>query len=394
MIEALVRIVTPSGMRLEYINDWISKDEGVVLNSQNGFSMCTNDNVHVRVGGWGSDTFKVERASAASMIRPVAVSNVQYDASDEDDAEPTEEEKGKDALGLGRKRKRAPSDATSMMELLTIVPERKLRKCMNSCLIPVVPVQVAFDQPRVQLFMPDSGADYVWIIPFHIESARRTIIDPYCFRPFSIENCCGAVTGLFDVNFRELNAIAANMFDAPAVKKKRKRSKRSCTIISMLGGTLTLCPERYQIDFRGARSVRLLKADIEGIVGQSIEDTMVGTYMMVLKGCLGVPVVTTSVDCYIAVRMTPWYKDAHWHNDVGEMIELSGIRWDKLFYDVPEALRSGKASACITRRGGVMLRIVYPPKTAWTPRAENDILAGGRRLMDQLLLAASGKEMS
>ena len=134
MIEALVRIVTPSGMRLEYINDWISKDEKVVLNSQNGFSMCTTDNVQVRVGGWGADTFKVERATAASMICPVAVSNVQYDASDEDDAEETP------TTGI-RKRKRAPSDAVvvienaaSMMELLTIVPERKRRKCMNSCL--------------------------------------------------------------------------------------------------------------------------------------------------------------------------------------------------------------------------------------------------------------------
>ena len=59
MIEALVRIVTPSGTRLEYINDWISKDENVVLNSQNGFSMCTTDNVRVRVGEWGADAFKV-----------------------------------------------------------------------------------------------------------------------------------------------------------------------------------------------------------------------------------------------------------------------------------------------------------------------------------------------
>ena len=393
MIEALVRIVTPSGTRLEYINDWISKDENVVLNSQNGFSMCTTDNVRVRVGEWGADAFKVERASAASMIRPVAVSNVQYDACDEDDAEetPTTEK---------RKRKRAAAtveNAASMMELLTIVPERKQRKCMNSCLIPAVAATVAADQPRVQLFMPDAGADSVWVIPFHME--RRTIIDPYCFRPFSIENCCGSVTGLFDVNFRELKAAAGDMFDAPSDlgkrgKKNRKRSKRSCTIISMLGGTLTLCPERYQIDFRGARSVRLLKADVEGMVGQPIEGRSVGTYMMVLKGCMGAPVVTTSVDCYIAARMTPWYKDAHWHNDVGEMIELSGIRWDKLFHSVPEALRLGKASACITRRGGVMLRLVFPPKTAWTPMTEDDILAGGRRLMDQLIMAVSGKEMS
>jgi hypothetical protein len=394
MIEALVRIVTSSGMRLEYINDWISKDESVVLNAQNGFCMCTSDNVHVRVGEWGSDTFRVERASAAGMICPVTVSNVQYDASDEEEAV----EVPKTVL---KKRKRAAVDslvvienASSMMELLTIVPERKRRKCMNSCLIPAVSAPVTSDVLRVQLFMPDSVADYVWIIPFRIENVRRTIIDPYCFRPFSIENCCGSVTGLFDVNFRELNAIAANMFDKTLDKKKRKRSKRSCTIIPMLGGTLTLCPDRYQIDFRGARSVRLLKADLEGMVGQPVDETKVGTYMMVLKGCLGAPVVTTSADCYIAVRMAPWYNDAHWHNDVGEMIELREIRWGKLFNEVPDALCSGKASACITRRGGVMLRIVFPPKTVWTPNAEDDILAGGRRLMDQLLLAVSGKEMS
>ena len=394
MIEALVRIATSSGMRLEYINNWISKDEGVFLNPQNGFTMCTSDNVLIRIGGWGSDKFMVERASAASMMRTVDVSNVQYDASDEEEEDPVPKT-------VSKKRKRVDTvvvvdSASSMMELLTIVPERKQRKCMNTCLIPETPASPVCEQSRVQLFMPDSGADYVWIIPFRIDAVRRTIIDPYCFRPFGIENCCGSVTGLFDVNFRDLSATAAAMFDNTVDKKKRKRSKRSCTIISMLGGTLTLCPERYQIDFRGARSVRLLKADVEGMIGQTIDETRVGTYMMVLKGCLGSPVVTTSADCYIAVRMEPWYIDAHWHNDVGEMVELRGIRWGKLFdnHSVPEALSLGKASACITRRGGVMLRIIFPPKTVWTAVAEADILTGGRRLMDQLVLAVSGKQMS
>jgi hypothetical protein len=89
------------------------------------------------------------------------------------------------------------------------------------------------------------------------------------------------------------------------------------------------------------------------------------------------------------------YHDAHWHNDVGEMIELRGIRWDELFnrHGVPAALSQGRSSACVTRRGGVMLRIVFPPKMVWTQEAETGILAGGARLMQQLTLAASGKQM-
>jgi hypothetical protein len=41
-----------------------------------------------------------------------------------------------------------------------------------------------------------------------------------------------------------------------------------------------------------------------------------------------------------------------------------------------------------------MLRIIFPPKTVWTTAAEADILTGARRLMDQLILAVSGKQMS
>jgi hypothetical protein len=299
MIEALVRISTPSGVRLEYINDWCSADESAVLNLENAFSMCTVDNVHIRVAGWGSDRFRVEQGSAASMLCPVVVSNIQYDASDEE-----EEEEGAPLLAP-RKRKRRPASVADAT-MLDVTPEKKQRKCMNSCLLPEQPTPRDTLPPCVQFFMPDSAADSVWIIPFSTDRARRMIIEPYCFRQFGIENSCGSVTGLFDVNFREISAIAAGMYDAAAQKKKRKRGARACTIISMLGGTLTLCPERYQIDFRGARGLRLLRSDLEGLIGQAVAADSVVSYMMVLKGCLGVPVVTTSTACYIATRMAPW----------------------------------------------------------------------------------------
>jgi hypothetical protein len=275
-----------------------------------------------------------------------------------------------------------------MMARLSIVAAKK-RKCMNRCLIPTVDKQSVADTAQyMQLFMPDADAEYVWIIPFRVDAACRTIIAPYPFRPFRIENCCGSVTGLFDTDFREIARTMAAVYGGVVTggKKTRKRSKRTCTVVSMLGGTITLCPERYQIDFRGARSIRLLKDDLEGIIGAPVAS--VGSYMMVLKGCLGMPVVTTSEDCYIARRMSTWCDGVKWHNDVGEMIELSGIRWASLF-NQPPAL--GKSSACITRRGGVMLRVIFPPKTVWSPEMEADVNAGAARLMEKLVVAASGK---
>jgi hypothetical protein len=132
--------------------------------------------------------------------------------------------------------------------------------------------------------------------------------------------------------------------------------------------------------------------------------------MMVLKGCLGVPVVTSSSDCYIANRMSTMYSDAiwcvffniHWapqhfltclnrHNDVGEMVELRGIRWAEF---LPTPLPPCTSSACITRRGGVMLRIIFPTKTVWTLSVEAQVVAAARRLMGMLVAAAAGARCS
>ena len=59
--------------------------------------------------------------------------------------------------------------------------------------------------------------------------------------------------------------------------------------------------------------------------------------------------------------------------------------------DAPTALCMGASSACITRRGGVMLRIIFPTKTVWTLSVEAEVIAAARRLMAALVAAVGAR---
>jgi hypothetical protein len=332
MLGALVRVGTRDGVRLEYVQAWVSRDDNVLLNAGNDFFVSTVDNVNVCIGGWCCNEFSMQSVDASC---PYVAIKTEVTA-----------------------RKAHATQGTK-------------RQCMASC--------------NIQVFLPDATVEYVWVIPFRSEDAnrRRMAIAPYPQRGFKVENCCGTVTGLFDVDFREIKRITQFAAARP----------RGCAVISTLGGTLTLCPNRYQVAFRGTRSLRLLGEDFFGLTGERLNDGNVKAYMMVLKGCLGVPVVTTSADCYIANRMRPWCAEVRWHNDVGEMVELRGIRWASLFAAAPPMLCMGKTSACITRRGGVMLRFAFPTNTLWTLAAETAVIAAAGLLMEKLSAAIRGKRL-
>ncbi len=191
-----------------------------------------------------------------------------------------------------------------------------------------------------------------------------------------------------------------------------------CDIVSTLGGTLSLCPERFQIDFRGTRSMRMLAADWASITHTPLQETNVSAYMVVLKGRLGaavmlngatepqpimlVPMVgdaaaDSSRECYIANRMRLWCTEIRRHTDVCETVELRGIRWDALFAHtrtIAAPLLAGLSSAYISRRGGVMMRLIFPRRTPWSIDLEDAVVADCNALLQILRAALGGSPIS
>ena len=416
---ALMRIGTRAGVRLEHLREWVCEDNDVVLGAHNGFSFRTSCGVSVRVGGWDAAACSVSPASAAHMLLG-ASSTLKYDGScsepehSSDAAAPSSTTpKKKRSFFLLIKKRRDLKATTAMVRRMAVSASaplnKKRRRCTNRCFMPPPPLGVKKaaaqkKQAHIEIFLQDAEEDvlYVWIISFpsHCLMGRMAILPhPYC--AFSVENCCGSCTGLFDVDFAEIKRMMA-------VRTKRA----GCDVISTLGGTLSLCPERFQIDFRGTRSMRLLAADWGVITRKPLQETSVSAYMLVLKGRLGAAILLNEeppvpppswpiVDagggcCYLVNRMQMWCAEVRRQDDVCATVELRGIRWDALFAHtrvIAAPLLKGSCSVYISRRGGVMMRLLFPARTPWSIALEDAVLSDCNALLQILRAAVGGRPM-
>lgn len=424
---ALVRIGTRYGVRLEQLPQWTCGEDHVVLSCSNGFCDTKRNGVQIRVGGWDAGACSVSyQVSAARMRRPLP-SALNYDGDHDDHNHPMDADNNNYSSDEETKQTNI-SITTTMLRRLTVASPKikkrkivkkkhssknKLRKNFRSKI--TIPrksmIQPQKCSKNIELFLTDAEADvfYIWIISFPHESFRRSSITPHPFSPFTIENCCGSCKGLFDLDFKILKAIAM---------PRQRRGITGGDIVSTLGGTLSLYPDRYQIGFRGTRSMRMLANDWLSITGIPLDQTNVTAYMLVLKGQMGASVLLNGTldptgeeyektnDCasimtrlpYIINRMQQWCIEARRNTDVCDSIELKGIQWASLLsasnVKVAEPLWMCNSSVSVTRRGGVMMRLIFPPETPWSAEMEDEVLSNCNNLLAVLCHAVSGKPMT
>lgn len=360
MTGALVRIGTRMGVRLEALCE-VPFEDDLLLSPGNSFCTRAADGTLVCVGGWDAESCRTHRGAAARE----PTSGLHYDASDDDTP--------------GTKVTKATvTKVTRLLRRLTVearlIEKRKRRRVGRPN------KHVAW-----HLFLTDAAMDvcYVWIIPFSCGAIRRMAVLPHPARPFTIENCCGSFKGLVDVDFRAL--------------KRMSYQRTIVDIVFMLGGTLFLLPERRQVDFRGVRTMQMLGADWRGATGKALDDCSITAYMVVLKGRLGLPLLPESD--YLMRRIEAWCGGATRRDDVYDCVELHDINWPALMDRVygrectSAALLSGRSSVYLSRRGGVMMRLLMPAETAWSEAAERGVLEDSNRLLDALRAALSGRRV-
>jgi hypothetical protein len=266
----------------------------------------------------------------------------------------------------------------------------------------------------LELDMPDEegghAVGYVWLMLLSPTPSNaggggggsRTDV-PHPGHAFRIENTCGACrTPHEPLNLRLLH---------------RLRTARGATgdLITTLSGTFAPCTNRVQVDFRGVRSIREMQSDWELVSGVPSVRTDVTLYMLVLKACLGLPVLLVDYGaipeglgeegegariaaegrgrCYLARRMAPWCEGFTQHVDVCQGIELLGIRWDRLVPTACAPLRLARSSAHVSRRGGVMLRLIFPRNTPWGVGEETAVVTDCNALLDVLRRALTGRSL-
>ena len=424
MKAALLRIGTPLGVRLEYFQFWPGCEE-VVLHPGNGFcAIATTQQQlhHVRVGCWDADQCSVAKVSAAKLLSPPISKTVSYDASG---SEPEDTcPKGYCTAMTTRKfhhhtkRRRllkpppkpqncsssssSSSCSCSASSAIGVSHKPKNKYCMIASSLrnkPPRPQPQGRNQRKViEIGLPDRECNvlYVWVLLFE----DHTRIAPHPQSEFRVENCCGACTSLFDLDFGHMKKLAT-----------AKRKGVTGDQIATLGGTFTLCAERYQVNFRGVRSMRDMESSWALISGrkkeEEEEESHVGIYLAVLKAQLGFSILLTAgldhgakldpdcatETCYIANKMRLFCSQTEAHSEVCDTIALKGIRWCSLLRkeEVAPQLLVSKSSLYLSKRGGVMLRLIFPKGTPWSLAAEESVLSTANLLLDVLRMALRGK---
>lgn len=241
------------------------------------------------------------------------------------------------------------------------------------------------DIVNVGLWMTDKNPDDILSINIEIFPPANLIL-PHPKKTFRIQNACGSCTTPYQLNLSCFKHLS---------KKKKKFS--ACESLSTVTATFVLCLNRCRVDFRGVRSIEAMSHDWKLVSGLDISEVSTSIYLLVMKGCIGRSLMLTSETCFLANATASWCTPSLHFDDLCDILELGDIDWDKIFArplnSASDATKKAKTQVIISRRGGVVIRMVFPKDTPWDILSERDVLSDCDRLLDLLDEILAGKVM-
>ena len=346
-----IHVGTTTGVRLEALSvPMPATTRHIVLQPSNGFA---SDGVRLRM--WGAPACRLVTASD------------EAEEEEEYEEEPRHEE-----------------DA--------VVPHNKRARTHAPRFIRRQRARAAEADEEWLLDMTDERPErvgYIWLLPsspYTATCGRGQIELAYPPHDFRIENACGACILEEPLHRAWLRPFMVETRHTP--------------LITTLGGTFAPCAKQsMQVDYRGVRSVAAMEAAWNALRLGDVARTQI--YMLVLKASLGLPVMLFDAGtlppglegegariaamgrgiCFLAEGLAPWYKHFEQNIDACVTLELHGVKWVELFPDVAEPLRRARTSMHLSRRGGVILRLLFSRHTEWSAEVEAAVVRDCDRLL-------------
>jgi hypothetical protein len=235
-----------------------------------------------------------------------------------------------------------------------------------------------------KLFMSDEDIADEIVASFHIPNTQSAFT-PHPKQSISVQNMCGSCVTPYQLNLACFQHLSRT--------KILKRSFSACESLSTVTGNLVLCSNRSRIDFRGVRSMASMALDWKLVSGLNIEDVSTTIYMLVLKGCLGKAILLSNAHCYLTNKSAKWCKGTMHCGDVCDVIELFDIEWDKIpqCVSVSDITKKSKANIHVSRRGSVVIRLVFSSDTMWSLALEQNVMKDCNFLFSTLEEILTGK---
>ena len=267
---------------------------------------------------------------------------------------------------------------------------------------------------ELELHLADDEQDVDELCIMIYSMSRRERILPNPASPFKIQNACGAWTYPGARNWeyivRPLTAsVALRRQLAPPPPKKSKKphhhhnaGQQQYECIHALSATFVMTKSYHRMDFKGARSFRRMQDDWLSLLGNVspayllTENISCSVYMLLLRADLGYTLLLSHPN-YLLLRVfhgceNPQLRLDEYH--VCDVLELAGIRWDYSLWQMGAMdhsfVRLGTTTLEISRKGGVVMRMIFPKNTVWSQEAETSVLDSCYALWCGLRYALAG----
>ena len=213
---------------------------------------------------------------------------------------------------------------------------------------------------------------------------------------FKIQNACG----FWDMPTpRNLKATTAPLLESSALRrlenKRQKHEMRGNRIqqdaVHSIAGTFMVSKNKNKVDFRGVRSYKLLEEDFLLLLGNTSHKRMVDAgitcsiYMLLLRGNLGCSLDLKALKNYLLLRTMGGWGSAEVKKQedlVCNVAIMERIKWDFPRWSGDHSMvEQGVASLEISRKGGTVMRIVFPKGTLWDANSEKEVLASCAAMM-------------
>ena len=240
---------------------------------------------------------------------------------------------------------------------------------------------------------------------------------------FQIQNACGAWNMGYCLDLKSamkpiMKTMSLNRKLGLTLTKQTKKKVMKALRMANLGClhqetvhsiscTFVLSPNLRQVDFRGVRRYSHMLEDWLRLLGNRnakvLEEyeTTCSMYMVLLKSNLGYCVELNNDINYVYMQTIGGWEHARYGGTVGgsgaqvcDVLQLIDIQWDYALWSAAgyhhRTVRKGTTTVEISRKGGVVMRVVFPKNTKWNEEAEKELLESCDLLWTGLRKVLSG----
>jgi hypothetical protein len=239
------------------------------------------------------------------------------------------------------------------------------------------------------VYLSDMNRNVEYVSIYCCEPCIQERDAPHDPSPAEIHNLCGYCIMPCNISFDVFHSL---------YPKRKQRGISSGDCVLNTNGNFVLCGRKNQLDFRGVRSISLMKDEMFHVCEMNMEELDTYVYMIVLKGSVGKALILNGIENFLYSRIGHWCECIFHAEEVCDVLEITNINWSVFQKQYPSFAiskwiveGSKSVNIFVSRKGGTILRVTFPKNEKWDIVKEYEILNDSNIFLNILHFVLLGK---